>query len=262
MRKHLLILALVLSLVLATASGAAAGTLRVGATPVPHAEILEAVAPILAEQGITLQIIEFTDYVQPNLALQDGDLDANFFQHIPYLESFNEGRGTTLVAVGGVHVEPLGIYSSRIESLEDLPNGAQVSIPNDVTNGGRALLLLQAAGLITVDEATGITPTVFDITDNPKNLRFHELEAAQLSRSLDDVTIAVINGNYALQANFVPTEDSLFLEGSESPYVNVVAVKAGNEDNELVQALVEAIRSDAIRDFIQESYPGSVVPAF
>ncbi len=262
MRKHLLILALVLSLVLAAASGAAASTLRVGATPVPHAEILEAVAPILAEQGITLQIIEFTDYVQPNLALQDGDLDANFFQHIPYLESFNEGRGTTLVAVGGVHVEPLGIYSSRIESLEDLPNGAQVSIPNDVTNGGRALLLLQAAGLITVDEATGITPTVFDITDNPKNLRFHELEAAQLSRSLDDVTIAVINGNYALQANFVPTEDSLFLEGSESPYVNVVAVKAGNEDNELVQALVEAIRSDAIRDFIQESYPGSVVPAF
>ncbi len=262
MRKHLFILVLVLSLVTVSFSGATASNLRIGATPVPHAEILEAVAPLLAEQGITLEIIEFTDYVQPNLALQDGDLDANFFQHVPYLNSFNEGRGTTLVAVGGVHVEPLGIYSNRISSLDDLTTGAQVAIPNDVTNGGRALLLLQAAGLIEVDEAAGITPTVFDITVNSQNLRFHELEAAQLSRSLDDVAIAVINGNYALQAGFVPTEDSLFLEGAESPYVNVVAVKAGSEEDVRVLALVEAIRSDAIRTFIQESYPGSVVPVF
>ena len=262
MRKQWIIAAIALALVFASMGTASASVLRVGATPMPHAEILEAVAPILAEQGITLEIIEFTDYVQPNLALQDGDLDANFFQHVPYLESFNEGRGTTLVAVGGVHVEPLGIYSERLDSLEGLSNGAQVSIPNDVTNGGRALLLLQAADLITLDESAGITPTVFDITSNPYNLRFHELEAAQLSRSLADVDLAVINGNYALQANFVPTEDSLFLEGSESPYVNVIAVKAGNEENEAILALVEAVRSDVIRDFILESYPGSVVPVF
>lgn len=262
MRKRILSILLVLALLAAAAGTSAAAVIKVGATPVPHAEVLYAVVSVLAEQGIELQVVEFTDYVQPNLALQYGDLDANYFQHIPYLNSFNADHGTELVAVGGVHIEPLGVYSKKIDSLENLAAGSQVSIPNDVTNGGRALLLLQAAGLIEVDEEAGITPTVFDITSNPNNLRFFELEAAQLTRSLDDVTIAVINGNYALQAGLVPGEDSLFLEGAESPYVNVVAVKEGRQDEPSILALVDALQSDAVRDFILETFPGSVIPVF
>jgi D-methionine transport system substrate-binding protein len=262
MKKHRLIIA-VLSLVLLVSSVGVANTvLKIGATAVPHAEILEIVAPLLAKEGITLQIIEFTDYVQPNLALQEKDLDANFFQHIPYLESFNQGHGTNLVSLVGVHIEPLGVYSQKISALSELSTRAQIAIPNDATNGGRALLLLQEAGLITLDPKAGIEPTVFDITENKLQIRFHELEAAQLSRSLPDVQAAVINGNYALQANFNPAQDAIFLEGAESPYVNVIAVRAQDVDNPLLAKLVEAVLSAEVREFITQKYEGSVIPVF
>ncbi len=266
MNKRLLT-AVLLSLVLLgagfmQATAASAETIRIGATPLPHAEILETLVPVLAEQGITLQVIEFTDYVRPNLALQDGDLDANYFQHQPYLDQFNADHGTDIVSLAGVHIEPLGVYSSRLESIDEVDAGARVSIPNDATNGGRALLLLQEAGLIEVDPDAGIVPSVFDITANPLNLRFFELEAAQLARSLEDVEIAVINGNYALEANLVPTQDSIFLEGAESPYVNILAVRAEDTEDPALLALAAALNSDAVRDFITTRYPDSVVPTF
>lgn len=245
-----------------TAGTAAAATIKVGATPVPHAEILEIIVPLLKEEGITLQIIEFTDYVRPNLALQDGELDANFFQHIPYLEGFNADRGTDLVSLIGIHIEPLGVYSDKIASLQELPKGAQLAIPNDATNGGRALLLLQEAGLIKLDPKAGIEPTVFDIVENDLAIKFCELEAAQLSRVLTDVHGAVINGNYALQAGLNPVQDAIFLEGSESPYVNVIAVRAQDAENPALLKLAEALLSDAVRDFILEKYEGGVAPVF
>lgn len=260
MTRKLVLVAVVL--LLAAGVPAAAATLKVGATPVPHAEILEQAVAILSAQGITLEIVEFTDYVRPNLALEEGDLDANFFQHVPYLEAFNQDAGTNLVSLAGIHVEPLGVFSQKISSLEELPARASIAIPNDATNGGRALLLLQAAGLITVDPAAGITPTVFDITANKLQLRFVELEAAQLVRSLPDVHAAVINGNYALQAGLNPISDAIFLEGAESPYVNVIAVHAEDVGREDLQLLVQALLTDEIRSFILEKYAGAVVPVF
>lgn len=260
MTRKLVLVAVVL--LLAAGVPAAAATLKVGATPVPHAEILEQAIAILSAQGITLEIVEFTDYVRPNLALEEGDLDANFFQHVPYLEAFNQDAGTNLVSLAGIHVEPLGVFSQKISSLEELPARASIAIPNDATNGGRALLLLQAAGLITVDPAAGITPTVFDITANKLQLRFVELEAAQLVRSLPDVHAAVINGNYALQAGLNPISDAIFLEGAESPYVNVIAVRAEDVGREDLQLLVQALLTDEIRSFILEKYAGAVVPVF
>ena len=236
--------------------------LKVGASPTPHGEILANLVPVLGEQGITLQVIEFTDYVLPNLALQDGSLDANFFQHTPYLDSFNEGQGTDLTSLVGVHVEPLGVYSRKVTNLGDLKQRARIAIPNDVTNGGRALLLLQAAGLIKVDPQAGITPTILDITENKLRLDIKELEAAQLARALDDVDAAVINGNYALEAKLVPTKDAIFLEGAESPYVNILAVRTKDLDNPNLKKLAEALTSEVTRQFILTNYPDSVVPAF
>ncbi|MDI9459984.1 MetQ/NlpA family ABC transporter substrate-binding protein [Candidatus Darwinibacter acetoxidans] len=252
----------VVLLVLLSSTSLWAATLKVGATPVPHAEILNRAIPILAQAGITLEIVEFTDYVRPNLALQDGDLDANFFQHVPYLDAFNEDAGTDLVSLAGIHIEPLGVFSQKLASLEELPQRATIAIPNDATNGGRALLLLQEAGLIELDPEAGITPTVFDITANKLQIRFVELEAAQLVRSLPDVHAAVINGNYALQADLSPTQDAIFLEGAESPYVNIIAVRAGDEQRADLQQLVEALLTDEIRQFILDQYQGAVVPAF
>ena len=237
-------------------------TLTVAASPTPHAVILEQCVPILAEQGIDLVINQYSDYVVPNTAVEDGDEDANYFQHLPYLEEFNETRGTHLVSVAGVHIEPMGIYAGRVESLEDLPDGAVIGIPNDPTNEGRALLLLEAQGLITLDDSSNLTATPNNIVDNPKNLEFQELEAATIPSVLADVDLAVINSNYALGAGLNPTTDALAIESSDSPYVNVLVVKEGNEDNEAVQALVEALHSDAIRDFITEEFDGAVVPAF
>ena len=237
-------------------------TLTVAASPTPHAVILEQCVPILAEQGIDLVINQYSDYVVPNTAVEDGDEDANYFQHLPYLEEFNETRGTHLVSVAGVHIEPMGIYAGRVESLEDLPDGAVIGIPNDPTNEGRALLLLEAQGLITLDDSSNLSATPNNIVDNPKNLQFEEIEAQTLPSSLPDLDLAIINSNYALGAGLNPMTDALAIESGDSPYVNVLVVKEGNEDNEAVQALVAALQSDTIRDFITEEFGGAVVPAF
>ncbi len=247
----------------ATFSGAvAADTLSIAATPVPHAEILEFVKPQLAEQGVELDVKVFTDYIQPNIQVDQKRMDANFFQHQPYLDEFNDGRGTDLVTVTGVHVEPFGAYSSKIESLDDLKEGGVVAIPNDPTNGGRALLLLQKAGLITLEDESKITATPRDIVDNPKDLDFKELEAATLPRILGQVDVALINTNYALEAGLNPSEDALIIEGSESPYVNILVARPDNKDSEAMQKLAAALKSDAVKDFIMEKYEGAVVPAF
>lgn len=237
-------------------------TLTVAASPTPHAEILNQCVPILAEQGIELVVNEYSDYVVPNTAVEDGDEDANYFQHLPYLEEFNETRGTHLVSVAGVHIEPMGVYAGQTASLEELEDGAVIAIPNDATNEGRALLLLEAQGLITLDDSSNLTATPNNIVDNPKNLEFQELEAATIPSVLADVDLAVINSNYALGAGLNPTTDALAIESSDSPYVNVLVVKEGNENNEAVQALVEALHSDTIRDYITETFDGAVVPAF
>ena len=237
-------------------------TLTVAASPTPHAVILEQCVPILAEQGIDLVINEYSDYVVPNTAVEDGDEDANYFQHIPYLEEFNETRGTHLVDVASVHIEPMGIYAGKTASLEELADGAVIAIPNDATNEGRALLLLEAQGLITLDDSSNLTATPNNIVDNPKNLEFQELEAATIPSVLADVDLAVINSNYALGAGLNPTTDALAIESSDSPYVNVLVVKEGNENNEAIQALVDALHSDTIRDYITETFDGAVVPAF
>jgi D-methionine transport system substrate-binding protein len=236
-------------------------TLTVGATAVPHAELLNLVKEDLAAQGITLKVIEFTDYVAPNEALVSGDLDANFFQHQPYLES-NPGWKAALGVAIGVHVEPMGLFSTKITDIADLADGANIAIPNDPTNGGRALLLLQKNGLLKLNPAAGVEATKFDITDNPHSFNFTELEAAQLPRSLDDVDAAVINGNYALAANLNPVEDSLIIEGSDSPYVNFVVVRKGSESDPRIQALSKALRSDKVRAYILSHYDGGVIPIF
>lgn len=238
-------------------------TISVGAVPVPHGEILTFVQETFGEsRGIEIEIVEFTDYVQPNVALDEGEIDANFFQHQPYLDEFNEQRGTSLVSVVPVHIEPLGIYSNDIESLDDIEDGAQIAIPNDVTNAGRALKLLEANGLLTLDEDVD-NPSVRDITDNPKDLEIVELEAAQLPRSLEDVDLAVINGNYALEAGLKPAEDALALEsGEDNPYANFLVVREGDEDEPAVQLLAELLQTDEVRTFIEESYEGGVLPAF
>lgn len=237
-------------------------TLSVAATAVPHAELLDHIKPELESQGVTLDVRVFTDYVQPNVQVAEGRLDANFFQHQPYLDSFNDSRNTTLVSVAGIHVEPFGVYSSRHDNLDDLPNRAQVAIPNDVTNGGRALLLLETAGLITLDPDAGITASPRDIVSNPRNLRFNELEAATLPRVLNQVDLALINTNYALEAGLNPMDDALTIEGSDSPYVNILVTRAELQDSPALAALRDALRSDAARTFIEERYDGAVVPAF
>jgi len=241
-------------------------TIKIGATPSPHAEILEQAAPILKEKGYTLDIIEFVDYVQPNLALDSSDLDANYFQHLPYLEQFNIERGTTLVAAASIHYEPFGIYPGKADSIEGLADGAQIAVPNDATNEARALLLLEAQGLITLKEDAGLNATIRDIEKNPKNLKIIEIEAAQVVKSLQDVDLAVVNGNYALEAGLKVSEDALAIEDTESigatTYANVIAVRQGDEQSEAIQALIEALKSDEVRQFIEENYEGGVVPLF
>lgn len=244
------------------ASAAQAEKLSVAATPVPHAELLEFVKPALAKEGVELDIKVFTDYVQPNVQVADGQLDANFFQHKPYMDSFNTERKTNLVSVGLVHVEPFGAYSTKIKSIDELKDGAQVALPNDPSNGARALLLLQAQGLIKLKDPSDILATARDVSENPKNLRFRELEAATLPRVLPDVDIALINTNYALEAGLNPVNDALFLEGEDSPYANLVATTEAKKDDPAVQKLVKALQTDAVRDFIQEKYKGSIVTAF
>lgn len=240
-----------------------ANVLKVGATPEPHAEMLNLVKENLAKQGIKLEVVEFTDYVTPNEALESGDIDANFFQHIPYLDSFNQEKGYHLVNAGGIHIEPVALYSTKISSLDEISEKSTIAIPNDPTNEGRALLLLQSAGLITLNEESGITATPSDVVENPKNLKFREIEAASLPRVLADVDAAVINGNYAIPAGFIASRDGLFIEGSDSPYVNVVAVKDGNQNKDSIKALVDALQSEKVKEWVAERYPnGEVVVVF
>lgn len=237
--------------------------LKVGATAVPHAEILEQIKDDLKAENIDLQIVEFSDYVQPNLALNDGELDANYFQHAPYLENFiQEHPELKLVNAAGIHIEPMGIYSHKIKGFNELQDGASVAIPNDPTNGGRALILLARAGLITLNDPNNIAATVQDITDNPKQLKFEELEAAQVPRAIDDVDIAVINSNFAMQVGLNPMTDTLLIEDASSPYVNIVAVRQGDENRPEIQALIKALQSDKVKNFIQEKYNGAVVATF
>ena len=239
-----------------------AESLSIAATAVPHAEILEFVKPALAKEGVELNIKVFTDYVQPNVQVAEKRLDANFFQHQPYLDEFNKSRGTELVSVVGVHVEPVGAYSSQHKSLADLPQGANVVIPNDATNGGRALLLLQKAGVITLKPEAGILATSKDIVENPKAIKVRELEAATLPRVLTQVDLALINTNYALEAKLNPTQDALTIEGSDSPYVNILVARADNQDSAALQKLAKALNSAEVKAFIEEKYQGAVVPAF
>ena len=239
--------------------------LVVGASTAPHAEILAAAKDILKEKGYDLQIVEYTDYVQPNLALESGDLDANYFQHYPYLEQFNAENKTNLVSAGVIHYEPFGIYAGKTTSLDSLPDGAQVAVPNDVSNEARALLLLADNGLIELKEGVGLEATKNDIVKNDKNLKIMEIEAAQLPRSLGDVDVAVINGNYAIAAG-LKVSDALVTVSSDSiaatTYGNVVAVRAGEENSEASKALIEALTSDTVKEFIESKYEGAVVPMF
>lgn len=241
-------------------------TIVVGASPTPHAEILEVVKPILAEQGYDLQITEYGDYVIPNTALDSGEIDANYFQHITYLNDFNEQNGTNLTAIADIHYEPMGLYAGKVATIEELPEGATIGIPADPTNEARALLLLEAAGLITLNPEAGIAATPYDVTENPKNLKFNEMEAAQLPRALADLDMAVINGNYALQAELSASNDALISETADSlaatNYANVLVVKTGTEDEQKLQALAQALQSQEVKDFIETTYDGNVQPLF
>ena len=244
-----------------------AGTkLVVAASPTPQAEILEVAKDILAEQGITLEIKEFSDYVQPNLVTENGEVDANYFQHTPYLDSFNAENGTHLVSVGAIHYEPFGIYPGKSDDLANIADGATIAVPNDTTNEARALQLLAAQGIITVREGAGLTATVNDIEENPHNVKIQEIEAAQLPRTVQDVDFAVINGNFAMEAGFSVGKDALATEDASSEaaqtYANVLVVKEGNENSPAIQALLAALQSDKVRDYINETYDGAVVPIF
>lgn len=238
----------------------------VGASVTPHSEILVNVKEALEAAGYELQIIEYVDYIQPNLALNSGDLDANYFQHKPYLDQFNSENGTDIISAAIVHYEPFGIYPGKTKSMEELQDGAQIAVPNDATNEARALLLLEAQGLITLAEGAGLKATINDIIENPKKLKIVELEAAQLARSLADVDLAVINGNYAIQAGLNVANDAIAFEDKDSlaaeTYGNIIAVKAGSENKDEIKALINAIQSETIKEFINDTYDGAVVPKF
>lgn len=238
--------------------------LKVGASPAPHAEILEQVKPVLAEEGVDLQIVEFTDYVMPNKALDAGDIDANYFQHFPYLDNFNAENGTDLVSAAAIHFEPLGVYPGKTMSLDALADGATIAVPNDPTNEARALLLLQKLGYIKLTDGAGLEATPLDIVENTKNLKFQELEAAQLPNVLPDVDLAVINGNYAVGAGIEDTVLTTEDKDSEAAqeFANIIAVRSGDESRDDIQKLVAALESDAVAAFINEKYSGTVIPVF
>lgn len=238
--------------------------IKIGVTPKPHKEIVDIAKPLLEKEGYTVEITEFNDYVQPNTAVSEGSLDANFFQHMPYLKEQNESKGFKLVSVGAVHLEPMGLYSKKVKSLDELKNGATIAVPNDPSNEARALKLLAGKGLIKIKDGELVTPK--DITENPKNLKFNELEAAAVPRAIDDVDAAVINGNYAIEAKFNPAKDAIIIEDKNSeaakPYANIVVVKEGNENQEKIKALVKAMTSPEVKAFIEKEYNGSVIPVF
>ena len=260
MKKVLLFTALAAAL---TAGLAQAGEkLVVAATPVPHAEILELIKPTLAKEGVDLEVKVFTDYVQPNVQVAEKHLDANYFQTLPYLESFNKGKGTNLVTVIGVHVEPFGGYSKKVKNLSELKDGATIAIPNEGSNSGRALILLQKAGLIELKDPTNAVSTPKDIAKNPHNFKFKELESALLPRVLDQVDLDMINTNYALEAGLNPATDALIIEGADSPYVNFLVARPDNQDSDAIQKLAKALTSPEVKAFIEQKYKGAVVPAF
>lgn len=240
------------------------GKITVAASATPHAEILEQAKPILAEQGWELEVTVFNDYVQPNMVVESGDFDANYFQHIPYLDSFNVEQGTHLVNAGGIHYEPFGIYPGTKSDLTTLEKGDVIAVPNDTTNEARALLLLQDNGILTLKDGVGLEATVRDIVDNPNEIEIQELEAAQVPRVKDEVAFVVLNGNYAMEAGFSVSKDSVAYESSDSEaaqtYVNVIAVKEGNENSEATKALVDALKSDEITNYINDTYDGGVIP--
>ena len=239
-------------------------TITVAASETPHSEILEAAKPILEEEGYDLEVTVFDDYVQPNEVVESGDFDANYFQHIPYLNSFNEEKGTHLVNAGGIHYEPFGIYPGTKSSLDDIADGDTIAVPNDTTNEARALLLLQDNGIIKLKDGAGLEATVNDIEENPYNVEIVELAAEQLARVAEETSYIVLNGNYALQAGYSVSKDALAYETSDSEaaktYVNVIAVKEGNENSDKIKALVDVLKSDEIKDFINEKYDGAVIP--
>ena len=269
--KKILSVLLVLTLIGASFVGcgkkdASDNKIVIGASTTPHAEILEQARPALEKAGYELEIIEYADYVQPNVALNSKDLDANFFQHLPYLEQFNAENKADLVSAGIIHYEPLGIYPGKSATFEDLKDGAQIAVPNDATNEARALLLLEVQGLITLTKGVGVGATKNDIAENPKNLEIVEIEAAQLGRSLQDVDLAVINGNYAIQAGLNAETDAIAFEEKDSvaaeTYGNIIAVNAGDEDRKDIKALIKALQSDEVKQFINDTYKGAVVPKF
>lgn len=278
--KKLLSLVLVLSFALLAAAGCSSDQpstqgndqqteltpIVVGASPTPHAEILALIQDDLAAKGYKLEIKEYNDYVFPNTALEDGEIDANYFQHITYMNDFNESNGTHLVSLAPVHYEPMGLYPGKVATIEELPDGATIGIPSDPTNEARALLLLEAADLITLNPDAGLKATPLDVTDNPKNLKFNEMEAALLPRTLVDLDMAVINGNYALQAELSAATDALVSEAADSlaatNYANVLAVKEGNEEDPKLQALAEALCSETVKNYINETYNGNVQTVF
>ena len=260
-----LVLALALSLAACGKSGGDSKTLKIGATPAPHAAILEQAKPLMAEKGFTLEIVEYNDYVQPNNSVEDGSLDANYFQHITYMNGFNDEHGTHMVNAGGIHYEPFGLYAGKCASLAELPDGAQIAVPNDGTNEARALLLLEQEGLIKLKEGVGLSATKSDIAENPHNYDIVELEARLLPTTLKDVEMAVINGNYAIDAGLKVSE-AVAVEAADGTaaeaYVNIVAVKEGNENADKIQALIKALKSAEVKAFIEETFEGSVVPMF
>ena len=260
--------ALFLSLVLVGCGGNKDGdkgkkvVVKVAASSTPAGEILNHLKPKLTEKGIDLQVIEMSDYIKPNLALADKEVDANLFQHKPYLDKFTADRGLKLTSVANLYLAPLRIYSKKVKDIKDLPNGAIVSIPNDPTNGGRALIVLEQAGVIKLRQGAGLQATPRDIIENPKNIQIKEIEAPQLPRSLDDVSVSVINTNYAVQAGLKPTQDAIFSEQSTSSYVNVLVVRTGDENRPEIKALVEVLQSPEAKKYIEDHFKGDIIPVF
>lgn len=249
----------------ASSSAASDNVITVGASPSPHAEILEAIKPELEARGYELKVVEYSDYVQPNVALSEGDLDANYFQHLPYLENYNTENGTDLASAGAIHFEPMGLYAGKSSDITNVPDGAKIAVPSDATNEARALLLLQDQGVIKLTDGVGLEATANDIVENPHNVELVEVEAAAVPRSLQDVDFGVINGNYALSAG-LDTSATLASEGADSEaaqtYANIIAVRSGDENSEKTQALLKALTSDTARKFIEDTYKGSVIPVF
>ncbi len=269
MKKKLVALLAVVTVVAGVLTGCGSKSaddkvIKIAASPTPHAEILQQAKPLLEAKGYSLEIVEFADYVQPNEVVESGEFTANYFQHQPYLDSFNEEKGTHIVTVGKIHYEPFGIYPGTKSSLDDIAEGDTIAIPNDTTNEARALLLLQDNGIIKLKDGVGLVATVNDITENPNNIKFIELEAAQVARVTGENAYVVLNGNYALEAGYSVGKDSLAHESSDSEaaktYVNIVTVKEGNENNEAVKALVEVLKSDEIKKYINDTYDGAVIP--